>query len=120
MHEDHYIEIKDRAKDIIISGGENISTLEIEEALYRHPAVMEAAVVAKPDDKWGETPCAFVTLKPGEPPAIEEDLITWCRDHLAHFKCPHYVVFVDLPKTSTGKVQKYVLRDWAKRVERDT
>jgi fatty-acyl-CoA synthase len=120
MHEDHYIEIKDRAKDIIISGGENISTLEIEEALYRHPAVMEAAVVAKPDDKWGETPCAFVTLKPGEAPAIEEDLITWCRDHLAHFKCPHYVVFVDLPKTSTGKVQKYVLRDWAKRVERDT
>jgi fatty-acyl-CoA synthase len=120
MHDDHYIEIKDRAKDIIISGGENISTLEIEEALYRHPAVMEAAVVAKPDDKWGETPCAFVTLKPGEPPAIEEDLITWCRDHLAHFKCPHYVVFVDLPKTSTGKVQKYVLRDWAKRVERDT
>jgi len=119
MHEDNYIEIKDRAKDIIISGGENISTLEIEEALYRHPSVMEAAVVAKPDEKWGETPCAFVTLKPGGPTATEEDLIRWCRDHLAHFKCPQYVMFVDLPKTSTGKVQKYVLRDWAKRVERE-
>jgi fatty-acyl-CoA synthase len=120
LHDDNYIEVKDRAKDIIISGGENISTLEIEEALYRHPAVMEAAVVAKPDEKWGETPCAFVTLKPGAPQVTEADLIQWCRDHLAHFKCPRYVVFAELPKTSTGKVQKYVLREWSKGVEGST
>jgi fatty-acyl-CoA synthase len=120
IHEDNYIEIKDRAKDIIISGGENISTLEIEEALYHHPSVMEAAVVAKPDDKWGETPCAFVTPKPGAPQVTADDLIQWCRDHLAHFKCPRYVVFTELPKTSTGKIQKYVLREWSKGVERNT
>jgi fatty-acyl-CoA synthase len=119
VHEDNYIEIKDRAKDIIISGGENISTLEIEEALYRHPSVMEAAVVAKPDEKWGETPCAFIVLKPGAPEVTAEDLIQWCRDRLAHFKCPRHVVFSELPKTSTGKVQKYVLREWSKAVERN-
>jgi fatty-acyl-CoA synthase len=119
VHEDNYIEIKDRAKDIIISGGENISTLEIEEALYRHPSVLEAAVVAKPDEKWGETPCAFITLKPGAPEVTAEDLIQWCRDRLAHFKCPRHVVFSELPKTSTGKVQKYVLREWSKAVERN-
>jgi fatty-acyl-CoA synthase len=118
VHEDNYIEIKDRAKDIIISGGENISTLEIEEALYRHPSVLEAAVVARPDEKWGETPCAFITLKPGGPQATAEELIQWCRDRLAHFKCPRYVVFTELPKTSTGKVQKYVLREWSRSVER--
>ena len=120
VHDDNYIEVKDRAKDIIISGGENISTLEIEEALYRHPSVLEAAVVAKPDEKWGETPCAFITLKAGAPEVTGEDLIRWCRDHLAHFKCPRHVVFTELPKTSTGKIQKYVLREWSKAVERDT
>ena len=115
MHPNGYIELKDRSKDIIISGGENISTIEVEGALYRHPAVLEAAVVAKPDDKWGETPCAFVTLKPGAE-ATEADIIAFCREHLAHFKCPKTVVFGDLPKTSTGKIQKYVLRDRANRL----
>ena len=113
MHEDGYIEIKDRSKDIIISGGENISSIEIEDALYRHPAVLEAAVVAKPDDRWGETPCAFVTLKAGEQ-ASEQGLIDHCRDILAHFKAPKTIVFTELPKTSTGKVQKNKLRDQAK------
>ncbi|MEE8273017.1 MAG: acyl-CoA synthetase [Alphaproteobacteria bacterium] len=113
MHPDGYIELKDRSKDIIISGGENISTIEVEGALYRHAAVLEAAVVARPDDKWGETPCAFVTLKPGAG-ATADELIAFCRDHLAHFKCPRTVVFGDLPKTSTGKIQKFVLRDRAK------
>ena len=108
--EDGYIQIKDRSKDIIISGGENISTIEVEGVLFRHPAVLEAAVVAKADDKWGETPCAFVTLKPNAT-ATAEEIIGFCRDHLAHFKCPRYVVFGDLPKTSTGKVQKFVLRE---------
>jgi fatty-acyl-CoA synthase len=112
MHEDGYVEIKDRAKDIIISGGENISSIEIEGALYRHPAVLEAAVVAKPDDKWGEIPCAFVTLKSGEE-ASEQALIDHCRDLLAHFKAPKTVVLTELPKTSTGKVQKNILRDRA-------
>ena len=107
MHEDGYIEIKDRAKDIIISGGENISSIEIEGALYRHPAVLEAAVVAKPDSKWGETPCAFVTLKSGEE-ASEQALIDHCRELLAHFKAPKTIVLTDLPKTSTGKVQKNI------------
>jgi fatty-acyl-CoA synthase len=116
MHPDGYIEIKDRAKDIIISGGENISTLEVEEVLYRHPQVMEAAVVAKPDEKWGETPCAFVTLKPGAKGVTREDIVKWCRDHLAGFKCPRYVVFAEIPKTSTGKIQKFVLRERAKAV----
>jgi len=114
VHADGYVEIKDRSKDIIISGGENISSLEVEEALYRHPQVMEAAVVARPDDKWGETPCAFVTLKPGARDVAAENIITWCRDRLAHFKAPRTVVFGPLPKTSTGKIQKYVLRQRAK------
>jgi fatty-acyl-CoA synthase len=109
-HPDGYVEIKDRAKDIIISGGENISSLEVEEALYRHPAVMEAAVVARPDEKWGETPCAFVTLKPGAAPVTAEDIIRWCRAELAHYKAPRHVVFGPLPKTSTGKIQKFALR----------
>jgi fatty-acyl-CoA synthase len=113
MHEDGYIEIKDRSKDIIISGGENISSIEIEGALYRHPAVLEAAVVARPDDRWGETPCAFVTLKTGQQ-ASEQELIDHCRSLLATFKAPKTVVFAELPKTSTGKVQKNQLRDQAK------
>jgi len=110
-HPDNYMEIKDRSKDIIISGGENISSLEVEEVLYSHPAVMEAAVVAQPDEKWGEVPCAFVTLKPGAPPVGAEDLIQWTRDRLARFKVPKHVVFGALPKTSTGKIQKFVLRE---------
>jgi fatty-acyl-CoA synthase len=112
-HPDNYMEIKDRSKDIIISGGENISSLEVEEVLYRHPAVMEAAVVARPDEKWGEVPCAFVTLKPGAPAVTAADVIQWCRDNLAHYKVPKHVVFGPLPKTSTGKIQKYVLREQA-------
>ena len=113
-HPDGYVEVKDRSKDIIISGGENISSLEVEEALYKHPQVMEAAVVAKPDEKWGETPCAFVTLKPGAAAVSNTDIIGWCRDNLAHFKVPRTVVFGPLPKTSTGKIQKFVLRERAK------
>jgi fatty-acyl-CoA synthase len=113
-HPDGYIEIKDRSKDIIISGGENISSLEIEECLYRHPQVMEAAVVARPDAKWGETPCAFVVLKPDSKPTSPADIIAWCRGHLAGFKVPKTVVFGVLPKTSTGKIQKFVLRDRAR------
>ena len=109
-HADGYIELKDRAKDIIISGGENISSIEVEGVLYRHPAVAAAAVVAKPDRKWGETPCAFVELKPGAS-AEEAEVIAFCRDHMAHFKAPKQVVFGPLPKTSTGKIQKYVLRE---------
>ncbi|WP_119680834.1 acyl-CoA synthetase [Indioceanicola profundi] len=112
-HPDGYIELKDRSKDIIISGGENISTIEVEGVLYSHPAVLEAAVVARPDPKWGETPCAFVTLKPGASVTAEE-LIAYCRENLAHFKAPRTVVFSELPKTSTGKIQKFVLRDRAK------
>jgi fatty-acyl-CoA synthase len=112
-HPDHYIEIKDRSKDVIISGGENISSLEVEEILYRHPAVMEAAVVAKPDAKWGEVPCAFVTLKPDASPVTAPDIVAWCRDNLAHYKVPKHVVFGPLPKTSTGKIQKYALRERA-------
>ena len=113
MHPSGYIELKDRSKDIIISGGENISTIEVESVLFRHPAVLEAAVVARPDDKWGETPCAFVTLKPGAS-ADEASLIAYCRENMAHFKAPKTVVFGDLPKTSTGKVQKFTLRDKAR------
>ena len=109
VHEDGYIQLKDRAKDIIISGGENISTIEVEGALYRHPAVLEAAVVARPDETWGETPCAFVTLKEGAR-VNEAEIVAFCRGALAHYKCPRTVVFGALPKTSTGKVQKYVLR----------
>jgi fatty-acyl-CoA synthase len=113
MHPDGYIELKDRSKDIIISGGENISTIEVEDVLYRHPAVLEAAVVARPDPMWGETPCAFVTLKP-EAEASAEDIIAFCRAHLAHFKAPRTVIFGALPKTSTGKIQKFALRERAK------
>ncbi|WP_206452825.1 acyl-CoA synthetase [Aurantimonas marina] len=109
LHEDGYIELKDRAKDIIISGGENISSIEVENALYRHPAVQTAAVVAKPDDRWGETPLAFVELKPGHAVSAE-DLIAHCRATLARFKCPREIRFEEVPKTSTGKIQKYVLR----------
>jgi fatty-acyl-CoA synthase len=112
-HPDGYIEVKDRSKDIIISGGENISSLEVEECLYRHPKVMEAAVVAKPDEKWGEVPCAFVTLRP-ECEATVEEVVAWCRERLARFKVPKAVVFGALPKTSTGKIQKFMLRDRAR------
>ncbi len=112
-HPDGYIQLKDRSKDIIISGGENISSIEVEDALYKHPAVQAAAVVAKPDAKWGETPCAFVELKPSEMVGPEE-LIAWCRGHLAAFKCPRTVVFTELPKTSTGKIQKFRLREMAR------
>ena len=112
-HPDGYIEIRDRSKDIVISGGESISSIEVEGLLYRHPAVMEAAVVARPDEKWGETPCAFVTVKPGEE-VSEADLIGFCREHIAHYKCPKTVIFTDLPKTATGKIQKFVLRERAK------
>ncbi len=116
-HPDGYMEVKDRSKDIIISGGENISSIEVEEVLYRHPAVMEAAVVSRPDENWGETPCAFVTLKPGVSPITTEDIIRWCRENLARFKVPKHVIFGPLPKTATGKIQKYVLRDRAKKAE---
>jgi fatty-acyl-CoA synthase len=113
MQTDGYVKIRDRSKDIIISGGENISSLEVEDVLYRHPAVMAAAVVAQPDPKWGETPCAFVELKPGAK-ASEDELIEHCRAALARFKAPKKVVFGELPKTSTGKIQKFVLREKAK------
>ena len=116
-HPDGYIEVKDRSKDIIISGGENISSLEVEEALYKHPLVMEAAVVARPDERWGETPCAFVTLKPDAASITGEAIIDWCRDNLARYKVPRTVVFGPLPKTSTGKIQKFVLRERAKSLE---
>ena len=114
-HSDGYIEIKDRSKDIIISGGENISTIEVESAIYAHPAVEEAAVVAKADEKWGETPCAFVKLKVGYGEVTEADIIAHCREHLASYKVPKTVVFSELPKTSTGKIQKFVLREEARR-----
>ena len=113
LHSDGYIELRDRSKDIIISGGENISTIEVEGVIIKHPAVANVAVVAKPDVKWGETPCAFVMLKPGAQ-ATAEEIIAHCRANLASFKCPRYVVFRELPMTSTGKVQKFVLREWAK------
>jgi fatty-acyl-CoA synthase len=113
-HPDGYIELRDRAKDVIISGGENISTIEVEQAIVAHPAVLECAVVAIPDEQWGERPKAFVLLKPGQS-ATEKEIIAFCRERLAHFKCPTAVEFGDLPKTSTGKIQKFVLRDkeWA-------
>jgi 3-(methylthio)propionyl---CoA ligase len=113
MQPDGYVKIKDRSKDVIISGGENISSLEVEDALYRHPAVVAAAVVAQPDPKWGETPCAFVELKPGMT-ATEAELVAHCQSLLARFKAPKRVVFGDLPKTSTGKIQKFLLRERAK------
>jgi fatty-acyl-CoA synthase len=113
MDPDGYLRLLDRAKDIIISGGENISSIEIEDTLYRHPDVLDAAVAARPDDYWGETPCAFVTLRDGAT-VTEAEMIAFCRDNMAHFKCPKTVVFTDLPKTSTGKVQKFLLRERAK------
>ncbi|MDA7949626.1 MAG: acyl-CoA synthetase [Hyphomicrobiaceae bacterium] len=116
-HEDGYVEIKDRSKDIIISGGENISSLEVEETLYRHPRILEAAVVAKSDEKWGETPCAFVTLKDGTNPT-EEEIIEFCRANMAHFKCPTEIIFGPLPKTATGKIQKFRLREQANGAEK--
>ena len=115
MHPDGYVQLKDRSKDIIISGGENISSIEVEDALFKHPAVAAAAVVAKPDEKWGETPCAFIELKAGKT-ATEADLIAWCRQHLAGFKVPKTIVFAELPKTSTGKIQKFRLREMARDV----
>jgi fatty-acyl-CoA synthase len=119
MHPDGYIEIRDRKKDIIISGGENISTIEVENTICRHPAVLECAVIATPDEKWGERPKAFVALAAGHE-ASEQEIIDFCRDHLAHFKAPAAVAFGELPKTSTGKVQKYLLREreWAGRTTR--
>ncbi|KAA3623124.1 MAG: acyl-CoA synthetase [Proteobacteria bacterium] len=115
MCEDRYLKLKDRSKDIIISGGENISSIEVEDVLYRHPDVLEAAVVARPDDKWGETPCAFVMAKSGST-VTEQEILDYCRDNLAHYKCPRTVVFSDLPKTSTGKIQKFRLREQAVRL----
>jgi fatty-acyl-CoA synthase len=111
--EDGYIQIKDRSKDIIISGGENISSIEIEDLLFKHPDVLEAAVVAKSDEKWGETPCAFVTLRDPTSQLSEAQLIEYCRENLARFKVPKNILFTDLPKTSTGKVQKFALRELA-------
>jgi fatty-acyl-CoA synthase len=115
MQPDGYVKIKDRSKDVIISGGENISSIEVEDVLYRHAAVMAAAVVAQPDPKWGETPCAFVELKTGAS-ATEAEIIEFCRANMARFKAPKRVVFGTLPKTSTGKIQKFVLREQAKSV----
>ena len=114
-HPDGYIALKDRSKDVIISGGENISTIEVEETLYTHPAILEAAVVGKPDDHWGETPCAFVVLK-DDAAATEDEIIEFCRNNMARYKVPKNVIFGELPKTSTGKVQKFVLRDRAKEI----
>jgi fatty-acyl-CoA synthase len=116
MHPDGYIQLKDRSKDIIISGGENISSIEVEDVLNKHPAVMFVAVVAKDDEKWGETPCAFVERKSGFENVTGEELIEYCRQNLARYKCPRYVAFVELPKTSTGKIQKFKLRELTKDV----
>jgi len=113
LHADGYIQIKDRSKDIIISGGENISSIEVEDVLYKHPAVQAAAVVAKPDEKWGETPCAFIELKPGKT-ATADEIIEWCKQGMARYKVPRHVVFTEVPKTSTGKIQKFKLRELAK------
>jgi fatty-acyl-CoA synthase len=115
MHPDGYIQLKDRSKDIIISGGENISSIEVEDAIYKHPAVAAVAVVSKPDEKWGETPCAFIELKDGMA-ATSEELMSWCRNNLASYKCPRHIVFAEIPKTSTGKIQKFKLRDMAKSI----
>jgi len=113
---DGYVQLKDRSKDIIISGGENISSIEVEDALFQHPAVQLAAVVARPDDKWGETPCAFVELKP-EMSASAQELIEWCKGRLARYKCPRHILFMEIPKTSTGKVQKFMLRERARTID---
>jgi len=118
-HPDGYIQLRDRAKDIIISGGENISSIEVEDALFEHPGVQLAAVVARPDEKWGETPCAFVEMKPGHT-ATAEELVAWCRERLAHYKCPRTIVFAEIPKTSTGKVQKFALRERARQLGQDS
>jgi fatty-acyl-CoA synthase len=115
MYPDGYVQLKDRSKDIIISGGENISSIEVEDALYKHPAVAAAAVVAKSDEKWGETPCAFIELKPGTQ-ASADDLTQWCKQNLAGYKVPRFIVFAEIPKTSTGKIQKFKLREMAKAV----
>jgi fatty-acyl-CoA synthase len=115
LHPDGYIQLKDRSKDIIISGGENISSIEVEDVLYKHPAVASAAVVAKHDDKWGETPCAFIELRP-DAKATADEIIAWCKERLARYKCPRHVVFTDIPKTSTGKIQKFRLRELADKV----
>jgi fatty-acyl-CoA synthase len=115
LHPDGYIQLKDRSKDIIISGGENISSIEVEDALYKHPAVAACAVVAKPDEKWGETPAAFIELKPSVPAPSADDIVSHCRAHLAAYKVPRYVAFTELPKTSTGKIQKFQLRERAKK-----
>ncbi|MBS1269946.1 MAG: Long-chain-fatty-acid--CoA ligase [Gammaproteobacteria bacterium] len=114
-HSDGYVQVTDRAKDIIISGGENISSVEVENALYSHPSIIEAAVVARPDDYWGETPCAFVTLKNGTETS-EQDVVDFCRKRLAHFKTPKTVIFDELPKTATGKIQKFALRERARKL----
>jgi len=114
MYEDGYVQLKDRSKDIIISGGENISSIEVEDTLMKHPAVMFAAVVARPDERWGETPCAFIERRAGHESVSAQELLDYCRANLAHYKCPRHVVFCELPKTSTGKVQKYKLREQAK------
>jgi fatty-acyl-CoA synthase len=114
IYPDGYVKIRDRSKDIIISGGENISSIEVEDVLYRHPAVMDAAVVARPDEKWGETPCAFVALRDGAS-VTEAELIAFCRERLAHYKAPRSVVFGPIPKTSTGKIQKNLLRESLRR-----
>jgi fatty-acyl-CoA synthase len=116
MHPDGYIQLKDRSKDIIISGGENISSIEVEDVLYKHPSVAFCAVVAKPDEKWGETPCAFIELKPGAA-ATSDEMLEWCRQGLARYKVPRHVVFAEVPKTSTGKIQKFKLREMAKDAE---
>jgi fatty-acyl-CoA synthase len=113
LHPDGYVQLKDRSKDIIISGGENISSIEVEEVLYKHAAVAACAVVGKSDEKWGETPVAFVELKPGAN-VTEAEIVAWCREHLARYKCPRHVVFGEVPKTSTGKIQKFVLRERAR------
>ena len=113
LHPDGYIQLKDRSKDIIISGGENISSIEVEDVLYKHPDVSFCAVVAKPDDKWGETPCAFIELRPGATTSTD-DIVEWCRQRLARYKVPRHVIFAEVPKTSTGKIQKFKLRDMAK------
>ena len=115
LHPDGYIQLKDRSKDIIISGGENISSIEVEDALYKHPSVQAAAVVAKPDEKWGECPCAFIELKAGATASADE-LTAWCKKHLAGYKVPRHFVFAEIPKTSTGKIQKFKLREMAKDV----
>ena len=116
LHADGYIQLKDRSKDIIISGGENISSIEVEDVLYQHPDIASCAVVAKPDEKWGETPCAFIELKPGAAPLNQDDVIDYCREHLARYKVPRSVVFTEIPKTSTGKIQKFKLREQARKM----